>query len=363
MSTLIWDGDGHAMEDLPEIAKRLQPAHQGMSRRGFSAVFPQLDHFKIPPGQLPEGTFQWNVGAAEWMRFLDDVGIESSIMYPTLGLAFGRINNEDWAIDVARAYNDWLYESHLSKSKRLQGTGLIPMQEPEAAVAELRRIVNKLGMCGAMLPSTGLRSHLGSREYWPVYAEAERLGCCLAIHGGAHGGLGFDDFNNNAAAHALGHPAGVLIGFVGLLTNGVFDRHPNLRLAFLEGGVGWLVMTLERLDGSWGAHPPVDLRGMYMQLKEGETVTAYAARQIKAGRFFIGCEGDEPALGFASKLVGSGAFVYSSDYPHEVTPQSCKHEIEELQERDDLSEQDKAVILAGNARRLYTRSLVPTPVK
>jgi len=132
------------------------------------------------------------VGAPEWLDFLDRVGIETTVLYPTLGLAYGRITNEDWAIDVASAYNGWLYESHLSRSPRLQGVGLIPMQDPEAAIAELRRVVHDYGMCGAFLPSTGLKAHLGSKEYWPVHAEAERLGCSLAVHGGAHFGMGFE---------------------------------------------------------------------------------------------------------------------------------------------------------------------------
>ena len=186
MTTTIWDGDGHAMEDVAAIKQRLMPVHQRMAASG---VFPQFDHLKIPPGLLPEGTFRWDVGHVEWIDFLDRVGIESTILYPTLGLAYGRITNEDWAIDVAQAYNGWLYDSHLSKSPRLRGVGLIPMQDPDAAIQELRRIVNDLGMCGAFLPSTGLKAHLGSKEYWPVYAEAERLGCSLAVHGGAHSGI------------------------------------------------------------------------------------------------------------------------------------------------------------------------------
>ena len=358
----IWDADGHAMEDLADIAKRLRPEHQKMSRTGLG-IFPQFDHLKIPPGNLPPGTFKWNVNAKEWMRFLDDVGIEASVLYPTFGLAFGRINNEDWAIDVARAYNDWLYESHLSKSKRLKGMGLLPMQEPEAAVTELRRIVKDLDMCGAMLNSTGLKGHLGSREYWPVYAEAEKLGVCLAVHGGAHSGLGFDHMNHNGAAHALGHPLGIAIGFVSMLSNGIFDRFPNLRLAFLEGGAGWLIMAMERLAGSFAAHPPADPRRLSMRLRKGEGVDDYITRQVSAGRLFIGCEGDEAGLGLGVKLAGAGAWVYSSDFPHEVTPESCKHEIEELLERDDLTDADKTVILADNAKRLYTRSKVVTPFK
>ena len=125
---------------------------------------------------------------------------------------------------------------------------LIPMQEPQAAVEELRRAVKELGMVGAMLPSTGLPNHLGAIEYWPVYEEAERLGCCLAVHGGAHSGIGLDYMNVYTPVHALGHPFGITISFAGILFNGIFDRYPGLRMAF-PGGWGGLVPALP-LSGS-----------------------------------------------------------------------------------------------------------------
>src|SRR5437762_2518286 len=78
---------------------------------------------------------------------------------------------------------------------------LIPLQDPPAAVAELRRAVRELGMRGAMLPATGLPENLGAKAYWPVYEEADRLGCALAIHGGCHDGLGMDNLNVFPAVH------------------------------------------------------------------------------------------------------------------------------------------------------------------
>ena len=354
MTTVIWDGDGHAMEDQAAIKKRLLPVHQRMA--AFT-LFPAFDHLKIPPGLLPEGSFRWDVGHADWIDFLDRVGIEKTVLYPTLALTYGRVTNEDWAIDLARAYNGWIYESHLSKSPRLQAVGLLPMQDPDAAIEELRRVVNDFGMCGAFLPSTGLKAHLGSKEYWPVYAEAERLGCSLAVHGGLHSGLGFDDINFNAPAHALGHPFGIVISLGGMLFNGVFDRFPKLRVGFLEAGAGWLIMALERFTGSQQAIPPADPRGRYLKLQPGETISDYMIRKIKAGQIFVGCEGDEPSLGYAVSMVGAEPFMYSSDFPHEVTPESCRHEIEELLERKDLSDDAKHAILHGNAQRFYRRGI------
>ena len=79
----------------------------------------------------------------------------SAVLYPTNGLSFGRVVSKDWAIELARAYNDWMHDEYVSKSSRFQALGLIPLQEPAEAVKELRRIVKELGFCGAMLPSTG----------------------------------------------------------------------------------------------------------------------------------------------------------------------------------------------------------------
>ena len=74
---------------------------------------------------------------------------------------------------------------------------------------------------------------------------------------------------------------------------------------------------------------------------------------IDAGRIFVGCEGDELGLGPAVRLLGSTPFFFSSDFPHEVTEETCREEIEELHEQPDLSAADVAAILYGNAERLY----------
>ena len=356
-SMRILDSDGHVMEDQPGIAKFL-PSHYP-PRRGN--VFPALDHMHGTPYTTRPGAFQQGVGPKEWVQFLDEVGMERTVLYPTGALAYGRIVDRDWAIAVGHAYNEWLTDAYLSKSPRLHGMGLIPMQEPEAAVEELRHLVKDLGMPGAMLPSTGLKDHLGAKEYWPVYAEAERLGCALSIHGGAHSGLGFDHMNVFAPAHALGHPLGVMINFVGMVANGVFERFPGLRVAFLEGGVAWLPFALERMNGSYGAFRPFNPRGELLQLEQNETVSDRVRKHVKAGKILVGCEGDEPALPFAIELVGAEAFLYSSDFPHEVDAASCKEELEELMENEKLTKVDKEAILSKNAEKFYRLQPAPVP--
>ena len=220
-------------------------------------------------------------------------------------------------------------------------------------MAELRRAVEDLGMCGAMLPATGLKAHLGSREYWPIYAEAERLGCCIGIHGGCHSGLGFDDLNVYPAVHGLGHPFGQMISFSAILMNGIYDRYPNVRIGFLEGGVSWLLLCLERLHESYASHIPFDPDGQFMKLRDGENVAQYTIRQMKEGRIFVGCEGGEFSLPYAVSVCGNEAFMYSSDFPHEVNRVSVRAEIDEVLNSEQMNAADKEAVLSKNAARFY----------
>jgi predicted TIM-barrel fold metal-dependent hydrolase len=348
----IVDGDGHVLEDKEAIKKHLPREWQDNTTTRTLGVFPHLDHLHHVLARNPPGAFQ-DPSPSGWVRFLDALGFDAAVLYPTDGLAFGKMIDVDLAIGTARAYNDWLYDAYLQRDPRLKGIGLLPLQEPEAAIAELRRAVTELGMVGGLLPSTGLKTHLGDKLYWPVYAEADRLGCCLSVHGGAHSGLGFDQLNVFAAIHALGHPFGITIAFASLVINGIFERFPNARFGFLEGGVGWFLMALERLTGSYQAFTPYDPRGEFLQLAPGESVADYIVRHVKARRIFVGVEGGEPALAYAVRTVGPEAFVYSSDFPHEVNVDTCRHEVEEIVANAELTVADKRAIFYQNAEHLY----------
>ena len=287
---------------------------------------------------------------------MDEIGVESTVLYPTAGVASSNIVNPDWAIDATRAYNDWLSETYLKQSSRFRGLALLPqaLLNSKAAAEELHRAVTTLGMSGAVLPSNSLHAPpLGSPTYFPIYEAANELGCCIAIHGGVHGSMGMDGLDPYAAVHAIAHPLGQMISLASMIFNAVLDRFPKVRFGFLEGGVAWFLFCLERFDRSYETHVMRDLRGSYLKLQAGEKVSDYTIRQVKARRIFIGCEGGEPLLTTAVKMVGNEPFMYSTDFPHEVNAQTCKEELEEVVESEELSEADKEAILYDNAIKFY----------
>ena len=349
----VIDGDGHIMEIDADIIAHMEPSYRRIAEQA-GVVFPPLDH--LHTGRAvetpPKRDGRPLVGPEGWVDFLDDVGIEWTAMYPTRALSYGNIVSLDYAVVACRAYNDWFSETYLKFDPRFKGMAIIPMQDPEEAAKELTRAVTELGFLGAMMPSNGLAQPLGSKAYWPIYEEADRLGCCLAVHGGVHENFGMDQMNMYVPVHALGHPWGLAINCANIIYNGVYERFPRVRIAFLEGGMAWLLFLMERLHASHETHFQYIPDGEF-GIREEDDPTEYIKKLIDDDRLYLGIETEELTMPFAIKTVGNRPFFYSSDFPHEVTNESCKHDIAELLGSNEITEDDKAALLYGNAERFY----------
>lgn len=336
------DADGHIWENERELNDFLPEPFSKVQRYKLWNMLPFLDDFHTPWSTIVEaggagGPFDDTVGAERWQEFLDKTGLEYTVLYPTFGLAYGKIVNPDWAAAYAKGYNDWLHAKYLEVSPRFKGMALIPMQDVPRAVRELRRAVKELGMVGAMLPSFGLPRHLSHKEFWPVYEEAERLDCALGVHGGGYKDLGFNSFTCFPATRALGMPFPLAIAMTGMIVDGVFDAFPNLRVGFMEGGTSWIPLVIDRLKRETEYTP----------------LTLKRSPEEYFRRVFVGCEGNEEALSYCIQRVGHEPFMFASDFPHEIMLENCMEEIDEIRERKDLEEHHKRAILGENARRFY----------
>ena len=362
--TKIIDGDGHIFEDGEGIARHFP--YKAAAGRLRSSVFPTQSHIQFSLTRTPPGSFGMgadgrfhNPGPEGWVEFMDQVGFDYAVLFPTAGQRIGRIVDRDYAAGAARAYNDWLAETYLRRDSRFKGIGILPMHDAEAALEELRHAYTELGVCGVLFPATGVHLNLGAKPYWPVYAEAARLGCPVVVHGGGHWDLGMETMNVSTGANAIGHPMSLAIALAEMVFNNLFERFPGLRVAYLEGGPLWFLMALERFSRSYEAGTPMNPRGELLHLPEGQTVGDYLRALIQAGRLVVGIEGGESDLAYAIKVAGEQAFMFSSDFPHEVNAQTIQKEIRELREREEISEEAKQAILRGNAARFYRLDAAP----
>jgi len=364
--TGLFDADGHVMEDVRAIAEKLDEPWRSMRLRHFEndlfklhgmSLFPPLGYLStIPvnasPGFSTRGPEETGLNPESWVHFLSSVGIERTVLYPTQGLTVGRIRDVDYAVALTRAWNDWMAETYIDHPSGLfQSAALLPLQDPQAAAEELHRVVNDLGFHAAVLPAHGLVNHLGSPQYFPVYEAAQQLDVGLSVHGGVHDGFGFDDFNTFCAVHSLGFPFSLLISLAGMVSNGVFETFPQLRVAYLEGGSAWILLAAERFSESFGSAQPVPGRNK-LSLAKGTSAKSYLQDLMQSDRLVLGCEGGEDQLETAIEYFGCAPFMYSSDFPHEVSIVTCKHELEELNELE-ISEDDKKLLRGGTARKFY----------
>jgi predicted TIM-barrel fold metal-dependent hydrolase len=360
-ATGVIDADGHVFEDQHGILERLPEPYRSLRGRqveaGIPFLFPPLGYLASMPFAMAadddRAPQEHGMDPQSWVYFLDAVGIDRTVLFPTLGLTVGRIRELDYAIALTRAYNDWIADTYLRHpSGRFQAAALLPMQVPDAAAEELRRAVTELGFRAAVLPSNGLTNHLGSEMYFPVYAVADELDVGLACHGGdGHDGLGLDDFNAFPAVHALGHPFSLLRALGAMLSNRVFERFERLRVAYLEGGAAWTLLAAERFSESYSALHPVNPDRVLVP-DAGTSMGDRLRALMHEGRVVAGCEGAEPQLGVAIEHFGCTPFMFSSDFPHEVSAASCRHELEELDELT-LDDATKARLRGGTARDFY----------
>jgi predicted TIM-barrel fold metal-dependent hydrolase len=229
-------------------------------------------------------------------------------------------------------------------SPRLLGVALLPVQDVSAAVEELHHAVNDLGMPAALLPAANVAGKgFGHPEFRPLLAEAERLGCPLAIHGAPSKGFGFDYFDTFIKVHTLEHPFAVLIQLTDMMFSGVFEQFPSLKIAYLECGAGWLPYMMDRFDEEY------ERRGK----RDAPLLTRLPSEYLRDGNIYVSCEVEERTLPYVLSQIGDDRVFFASDYPHEREHAQYLHDIPEFMERTDLSDAVKRKVLRENALRFY----------
>ncbi|HEX5626089.1 MAG TPA: amidohydrolase family protein [Saprospiraceae bacterium] len=138
------------------------------------------------------------------------------------------------AFDVSRFLNDHMADVVRRYPDRFIGLGTVPLQDPDLAVRELERCVSLLGLAGVEIGSHVNDWNLNAPELFPFYAAAEELGACLFVH--PWDMMGKEKMNKYWLPWLVGMPAETSLAICSMIFGGVFERFPNLRVAFAHGG-------------------------------------------------------------------------------------------------------------------------------
>lgn len=349
----VLDLDGHVFEADDLWERHLDPAfldrRPRLVRDARGTTRYEIEGRLVPPGDgrgawVPEGLVEASAqrpGATDphaRLADMDEEGIDVAVLYGAVSLGFYAIADQDLAVACCRAYNDWLAAYCAADPARLKGTPALPLRRVDDSVDEARRSVEDLGFVSITVPCAVGERNPDSPENDPIYALAEELDVPVGFHAGG-GRFMFHRFvDSYATLHALEFPTNIMFAAATLVCGGVLARFPRLRVALLEAGVGWAPYLFERLDEHHEKRPG-----------EMPAIDRPPSEYLRDGRLVVSCEA-ERGLAHAIGALGRHCFAYASDYPHwdAEFPDTVRHVVE----RTDLSDDDKAAVLAGNARRV-----------
>ncbi len=300
----VLDADAHVVE----------PAHvfSEWSTSGTSAIEFAPDTPMVPCGDFDLLTDQFENGfdAPSYLRAMDAQGIDAVVLYPSIGLfvPFQPSLSASQSADACRSYNDWISSYCAVSPERMVGTGLVPLADIDLAVQETKRIAD-LGLVGVMVrPNYLYGRNLGDAAYDPLWSACVELGLTVSVHEGLglHGStIGTDRFTSFAPRHAMSHPMEQMAAMASFVLDGALERHPGLRVAFLESGTGWLPYWLARLDD----------HVEWMAGSETKELTC-SASECFARQCVISSDPEDPLVARTIATVGADHVLWASDFPH-----------------------------------------------
>jgi predicted TIM-barrel fold metal-dependent hydrolase len=365
---LVVDADGHVCEPADLWTRNLPPRmrEHGIRLRwneatGYDECFVEdriatdrglvglgnagEDFIEFGRGRHYEGLSPAGFDAHERVKVLDAEGIDVSVMYPGLGLKLGGILDRDLAVASCQVYNDWIAQWCAQAPDRLIGVGALPMQDPRRAADEVRRIAGLGLRAGFARPNAYNDRHFHHPAYTPVWEALCEVDLPIAFH---PAGLADMPGAGRALTHLMAagtHHALILLfdeqmTLSNLVYGGVLERFPELKVAILECGGGWIAHWMDRLD---------EFLESYGWATGGLSLTP---REYFQRQCWISFDPGEITAKILAPIVGADRFLWASDFPH--SDAKYPGVVDELRESTEgMDPGERAALFGTNALAMY----------
>ena len=202
---------------------------------------------------------------------------------------------------LSRLLNDDIANVVQNNPKRFVGLGTIPMQDEKLAVKELERCIQDLRFPGIQIGSNINGKNLSSQKFFPIFEAAADLGSCIFVH--PWNIMGKNQMEKYWLPWLVGMPAETSRAICSMIFSGIFEKLPNLRVAFAHGG-GAFPATIGRIQHGYDSRPDL------CAIDNNVDPTDYL------GKFWIdSLVHDFDMLEFLLKKVGNKKIALGSDYP------------------------------------------------
>jgi predicted TIM-barrel fold metal-dependent hydrolase len=249
----IVDSDTHPMPRSPDELLRYIPERWHGSWGGRFGTSASL--YWSPSEGRADGREPGVVGGSDpalWERqVLGDAEDDFAILLP---LVVPNYVNPEQDADMTAACNSWLADTWLSEYNghgRYKGTITVSPNNPRAAARAIDEWAGHPHIVGIQV-SHAAPAPYGDERFDPIWSAAVRHGLPVVMHLNSAGAppspsyAGYPQYYMEY--HAVGHPLTYMAHLASLICRGTFDRFPDLRFVFVEGGFGWVGPMIWRLD-------------------------------------------------------------------------------------------------------------------
>src|SRR6266545_2630022 len=330
----VIDADGHVLEPVDIWDTYIDPAYRERAPR---IIVDTDGKERLLVGQQVLGS-QKGFGVIGAIGSRDHEMPEDTMKYID-----GRKGGFDPHARIPDMDLDGIDAAFLYPSVRLFGVAMLPMQSIELAIEEMRYARKDLGMrAGFLRPNPYNGRMLHHPDYEVFWNAVEDLDMAIGLHEGASGGMpqvGVDRFETRGARHIISHTLEMMLAAMSVIWEGVCDRHPKVRIGFLESGGGWIAPWLDRMDRHF------DDKGF------NDSGLSMRPTELFRRNCWISFEPVEGSLSVLADYIGPHKILWATDYPHPdgFFPGAPKL----IADRPELSAETKRQILGGGARGFY----------
>ncbi len=324
-------GDTYVIEGMKQTIPMGLVAAAGVSAEGL-ATSAQFAKF----ADLHRGGWDPEARMADQVRD----GVDAEVIYPSVGMVLCNHSDADYKKACFDAYNLWIAEYCSAHPDRLLGLGQTAMRTPEEGIKDLEKM-KAMGLRGVMMPGFPIQEDYDSPIYDEFFEAAIALKMPLSFH-----------ILTSREGIAIAPRGPKINSFLSIIRGnqdimgmfifgGVFERHPNLRIACVEADAGWGPHFMYRMDHAYDRH-----RYWLTTSKLSKKPSEYFSEHI-----YMTFQDDWVAFKSAN-MLNPRRLMWANDFPHSDSTWPNSQEL--LREHSQsLTEEQKNWILHDNVAEFY----------